>query len=569
MAKIIVGIDFGTSTTVVRWRKEDSDEIHVIKDGNGQSTVIDSAIFIPKDSDNWIFGKQALTQGNRKGELIRNFKMELINPESESQAEIYVRKFMEYIFQQFVKQTVGINYNAMDIYISFPVKWPAGKKTLMRNIISEVGFGQYGTIMTKTEPVAAAIELIRINTSNLIYKDILHLDKPLNVMMLDMGAGTSDLFFFQFTMAANGEIKIPEDKITQYPESASKYSYNCGGREIDEIISEEILQYLSKGMNKSVRKEWFDAKKAKEWKDNTLSEQLKIVEMIEENPSHIDSIIDMAEDIGQWNKTIGTYKISRNKFESITETHWANLYKLIENGMAKFKQDCGIGPEDIDLILLTGGHSQWYCTNKLFNGEGINGTIAVDSVKCKALNFSKIRQNTGCILQGPKPQETVANGLCWPGAINISLKAENNVWIRMGVDGFYCSYKQIVQKGEILPCKVKIDNKIAEDKYNTITISQNLIFNSNKFKLEFDILEGESIENATKSTFKYILDDESIFAKTLISLFVIPIFIRVSYKFSYSADIVLLEDGTLTLSGKLFFDGEEKINFTEKEFSIS
>ena len=42
MAKIIVGIDFGTSTTVVRWRKEDSDEIHVIKDSNGH-TVIDSS----------------------------------------------------------------------------------------------------------------------------------------------------------------------------------------------------------------------------------------------------------------------------------------------------------------------------------------------------------------------------------------------------------------------------------------------------------------------------------------------------------------------------------------------
>ena len=44
MAKIIVGIDFGTSTTAVRWRKEDSDEVHVLNDSNGR-TVIEPSLY--------------------------------------------------------------------------------------------------------------------------------------------------------------------------------------------------------------------------------------------------------------------------------------------------------------------------------------------------------------------------------------------------------------------------------------------------------------------------------------------------------------------------------------------
>ena len=563
MAKIIVGIDFGTSTTVVRWRKEDSDEIHVINGGDGQSKVIDSAIFIPNGNDNWIFGKQALNYEYRQGKIVRNFKMDLINPDTNNDARLYIRRFMEYVYSLFIKeiQHEGINYDSIDFHVSYPVKWSKGNKMLMKEIISNVGFGQLGAIIGKTEPEAAAIEMMRIHIPHLTKTGIIRANFPLNVMMLDMGAGTSDLFIFQLTISSNGEIIIPEDKIFQYP--VSEQPYNCGGREIDELLSRDVLDYLSKGFGNPVNERFFDIKKAKEWKDSILSDVLMQCD-VAEIPSHLSPAIELAEQSGQWNKALGKYKMSRNKFENITETHWMNLYRLIENGIAESKQECKIGAEDIDLIFLTGGHSQWYCVPNLFNGKGINGTIGVKSTKHNILNFSKIIDNEWKILRGTNPQEIVARGLCWPNIINIPSKAENDIWIQIGVHGLenseYSKYKKIVSKGEILPCKINIDN--CETEYNTIIYSRDMLIEPRYFGIGLNILEGERI-----SKFELLIDNRNLLYEILTAYF--SLFRRyVDYKFSYTADINILEDGTLTLTGKLNYDDKKEYCFTEKDFKI-
>ena len=49
--KLIVGIDFGTSTTVVRYKKEGTDIVLPVKDLNGMSDVIPSAIFRKADNN--------------------------------------------------------------------------------------------------------------------------------------------------------------------------------------------------------------------------------------------------------------------------------------------------------------------------------------------------------------------------------------------------------------------------------------------------------------------------------------------------------------------------------------
>ena len=578
MAKIIVGIDFGTSTTAVRWRKEDSDEVHVLNDSNGR-TVIDTAIFIPDDNGEWLYGRRALNQANRKGKLVRNFKMDLIEPDLESQAEIYVRKFMEHVYQVFAKETAAFDYDSMDVYVSYPVKWSTEKKTLMKKIISDVGFGKGEgvSIIGKTEPAAAAIELMRINISNLLGRNILKANVPFNVMMLDMGAGTSDLFLLQMTMTPKGEIIIPEDKIVQYP--VSKQPYNCGGREIDAIISQEILDYLSKGMGRPAKAQWFDENKAKNWKDQTLSDVLK-ENRIAELPSAVQPIIEQAQEFGQWDKTIGDYKMSAAKFEALTESHWANLYKLLNNGMAKFKHECHIGAEDIDIIFLTGGHSQWYCVPKLFNGEGINGTIASSLSQKDSLNFIKVSTDIKSrILQGGNPQETVANGLCWPNWIHIPNRAENNVWVRMNVNGICTEYKQIINAGDLLPQvkyvgrkKDNIPNQYpCLEKEYMIRINRHTVFDSTSDTLALEVLEGDTIETAVKSRFLYKIEDLGVFGKFLLSFILlgIPLFMREDKVFCYNAYIGLNEDGTISINGDFEINGKKEKVFTDKDFNVS
>jgi len=561
MAKIIVGIDFGTSTTVVRWRKEDSDEIHEIKDLNNQ-TVIDSVIFIPDNGGNWIYGGKASARSSGRGKFIRNFKMDLINPDTKDQAILYIRKFMEYVHSRFINQieAEGINYDSMDIYISYPVKWTIEEKKLMKDIVVDSGFGLHGNIIGMTEPKAAAIDLMRIHIPHLTKTGILKTNNPLKIMMLDMGAGTSDLFIFQLTMKSNGEIVIPEDKIFQYP--VSEQSYNCGGREVDEILFKDVVDYLTKG-NIEKAKQLYKIEYAKYWKDQVLSDELRGVGLFEGDPLKANDIKENAICEGKWNNSVGEYKMSRNKFENITETHWMNLYRLIENGMAKSKQECKIGTEDIDLIFLTGGHSQWYCVPNLFNGKGINGTIGL-STKHNTLNFSKIINEEWRVLQGTNPQEIVARGLCWTEAIKIPSKAENDIWIQIGVHGIknnkYSKYKKIVSKGEILPCKINIDN--CETEYNTIIYSRDIGEELRWFEIELNIIEGERI-----SKFELPIKDSDFFHE-IFTVFASFIKKYIDYKFSYTADISILEDGSLTLSGKLNYDDKKEYCFTDKDLKI-
>lgn len=582
MAKIIVGIDFGTSTTVVRWRKEDSDEIHVIKDSNGH-TVIDSAIFKPEDSDEWIFGRQATRQENRKGELVRNFKMDLISsdPDENSGAEVHVRRFMEYVYHLFVKDTVGVSYDSMDVYISYPVKWSTEKKTLMKRIISDAGFGACsGSVITgQTEPEAAAIELMRIHMSHLVSTGTIKVNVPLNVMMLDMGAGTSDLFLFQIMLKPNGEIIIPEDKVTQYP--VSEQPYNCGGREIDKTISNEILDYLSRGMKRPTNERWFSAKMAKDWKDQVLSDTLKMKVngtcRAADAPSSIIPIIEQSEDLGLWDKTVGEYRMSRSKFEAMTENHWDNLYRLIRNGMAKFKHDCHIGAEDIDFVFLTGGHSQWYCVPNLFNGEGINGTIAVNSEESDSLTFTKIINDPWRILQGMNPQETVANGLCWPDWVHIPNKAKNNVWVRFSANELRTEYKQIINIGDSLPQIRYVGQKLSgeqsqegcDPKEYTIWIDRHAVFSKQDDNLLIEILEGETIDNATRSVFQYHYPGFGILGNTILAvLFLgIPFFLKERKAFSYNAHLGLNKDGTVYINGCFAIDGKKMIDFKDTDFN--
>ena len=97
MATRIIGIDFGTSTTVVRVHNIGAENRVVPVTVNGQRTIPTIA-FRPKDSDEIYYGYDALAKSdsNIEGTLYKNFKMDLISDDvnKREQAEFLIQGFL-------------------------------------------------------------------------------------------------------------------------------------------------------------------------------------------------------------------------------------------------------------------------------------------------------------------------------------------------------------------------------------------------------------------------------------------------------------------------------------------
>ena len=418
--KLIVGIDFGTSTTIVKYKIEGNDTIVSIKDSDGVSDIIPTAIFRPTSTDaQTLYGKVAISRfnGGEEGELITNFKMGLLSsdPNVIEKSKSQIKEFLRYVYTCFYDQTKGLNYTDSEIYVSYPAKWSSSLAQFMKEAVREAGF--CGTIHGVFEPVAAVQNALHSHVKRLQESELLGVNKPLNILMLDMGAGTSDIYIFPLTLEnCDGIYKVIPQKGTPYP-SIDDPSL-CGGCEIDKMLQELIHDHLKKTLSfdDDQLNQIFTLSDAKRWKDEHLSNTLKDNQSAG-LPNKILSTIKALESFLDKNKleAAKNFTINRSSFEEKTKTHWETLYRMIQSAIALHAKTYNISAEDIDLVLLTGGHSAWYTVPKLFNGDGIRGNIGVDHIHegqtVSASHFSKIEKEPWRILSDPLSQESVAKGL--------------------------------------------------------------------------------------------------------------------------------------------------------------
>lgn len=546
MAKLIVGIDFGTSTTVVRYKMEDSKEISSVKDLNGTSDFIPSAIFRIANQKESLYGHEAINakKGGMEGELITNFKIGLLeNDENKRrEKEKQIEEFLKFVYKRFSQATQGLNYSTHDIYVSYPAKWSDSFINFMKEAVRKAGFGEKSSgIFGVNEPKAATCNMLFLHLENFEKTKMLTAKKPMHVFMLDMGAGTTDIVIFRLKVDSSGKIEI--DNLISYPTVDNPYL--CGGSEIDKKLSEYVVDYIQK-KTKIMDEDFFPEDSAKFWKDQIVSTSLKNNVNISMPPELQAALRYMPNG----KSAMQSFLLTRSTFETITETHWKNLYELIRSAIQLYSSKYKMNAEDIDLLFLTGGHSQWYTVPNLFNGNGVCGYIGkdhqVDNSEEIALNFKKLKEESWRMFSDTLPHECVATGLCLQGeTITPPSVLANNIWLKLTIGEYQTKPELILKKGTSLP--------FDKDHSETTMLSRGF-FQSHIFNIVIDLYTGETLETAKHSRLQLKKDEDSFLAKLLISVLIFPMFTTYDYKFAINTKFTANEDGTIDINGSIVID---------------
>ena len=577
MATRIIGIDFGTSTTVVRVHNVGAGNRVVPVAINGQRTIPTIA-FQPKDSEDVYYGydAQAKIDSNVEGTLYKNFKMDLISDDEykRKHAELLIQGFLRYVYDQYqnlVNDEVFDSADEVKVYVSHPAKWNSYARTLMKESVENAGFCKQSNIALKDEPTAAILAVIHEKNTELKQMGMLHEGQKHKTMMIDMGAGTTDIVLCSYKVA-DGRLGI--DDIFTYPSINTPGL--CGGREIDDAIIAEAERFVNNMQAKptsSGDKVIQRLKlRVKTWKEKSISAVLRR-EIALPEPDEISGFRDTLSEFGiPIMNEKERFAISRAYFENFTKNHWIQWAELIKGAFDEVKGsqyadlDCPKCPEEVELLIITGGHSQWYIVPEYLLGKK-------NFVKLPAINFSKVKDRPTCLVQSSDPQETVAVGLCHLDEDVVgTIAASNDVSINFTCEGKYLGACDLIKKGVPLPFEkrdylinstikgnfvfrreLKIDYSIVTDKSNTINKSKIVPSDgiiATVFKAVLSVI-GVALLDIPKVLYYLVRGELNKIDDTVLEKI-----IDSEYKIELSPDIIVNEEGIIKVGGTIKVDGE-------------
>lgn len=257
MNKTYVGIDFGTSSTVVSYALLDQNN-HLQCETLTLTTkhpdgVVESCDIIPTlvacENGRPIFGPAAEKYKHTKKQGVniwRSFKMEL----GEDQGNVYsnselgpnskypilnpkdaARLFFRYL-QSRIKDAISKKGlpNDIEYVVSIPASFEANQRQDLLDVLNENGI-ESDHLSLIDEPNAAFLSYI---CESIKEKDEIYLpsDKTVNVLVFDYGAGTCDISILGITKERDG---VKSENI-----AISKFA-KCGGDDIDHFIAEKYL----------------------------------------------------------------------------------------------------------------------------------------------------------------------------------------------------------------------------------------------------------------------------------------------------------------------------------------
>lgn len=206
MESQILGIDFGTTYTIISFFKDNKSELFKI-DNN---YLIPSEILIKNNE--YFCGYQIPI--NEGGNIIKNFKTKIGSNYyyNFKNIKIHVNQVI-LIYLKYIKNLINLNkYN--NTVISVPSNFTNNQRVTLKNIFSEVGFN---IIRIINEPTSAAISYGLSNTCN-------QEDK---ILVFDIGGGTLDITILE-----------KDELFFEVIESIG--NQNLGGKDFTNVIFDDI-----------------------------------------------------------------------------------------------------------------------------------------------------------------------------------------------------------------------------------------------------------------------------------------------------------------------------------------
>jgi molecular chaperone DnaK (HSP70) len=513
-----IGIDFGTSTSVVCYKdypdgRGDASEPKELRIRN--NPLIPTLIYCG-ESGTTLFGEDAVRKGmpelvgpKPKGHLAANFKMDLVSrdPARVEKAQEYMTEFLRFLHAHYKAEPTLESGAQLEehTYVSYPAKWPAEVAEMTKQAARQAGFPN---VKGMDEPSAAMQYFLLRETKemrDLAARQVIVAGKPLVVLLIDMGAGTTDLVLYHFVPGSQEGHKV----LATWPSVQEAEMF--GGREVDARLAAYLRTLIASdpvwlarlgrcggcGLPRDEANPECPAhpvenagllQQCKEWKETEVSRELAAEEgAIEQPPRELRL---------SWQG--GAVRLDRKDFGGIAADYLPDLVALV-NGLIAHAQEVTRGRikggQDIDLVLLTGGHSQWYFVKEMLLGKWVPGLPGVREGG-SGVRLEKVQKDPQRLLCTPTPQQTVALGLAMSGMpMTIKRVMTNNVWLKFKIGLTVTAAFQVFKMGEDIPARhqfqktFKVKADISEDipgsctAYSGRTLERAICYTPAKFSL--------------------------------------------------------------------------------------
>ncbi len=398
--KRLVGIDFGTSTSVIKCKRYkdgkalgDPHHTESVTFGQGASEPRAMTIVRVNEDGTVDCGIDELLDGST---VYRDFKMSLEseNEEVSQRAKELTHEYMRYLYERYSYQDGFLGEcDEEETIISFPVKWKAETRRFMTGAVADAGFKNVSSI---DEPSAALYAILAQEMNEIRNNGFIEKDKDNLILVIDMGAGTTDLAVCKCNVNAEKDkvtaTDIKNELMFSWPKDDVDITF--GGREIDEKLKDFLVEYVvSCGLPKEAAENFIrNNTGVKGWKEETLSPSLG-----KNESTKACTVAKQAQLFAPIKKPFP--EITRKSFEKLIEDKLEDYKTLVKGCLDKIEDNA-----EIDVVIFTGGHSAWYFAKELVDGtmEGIDHPA-----------LRKVRKEKKRVFSLPHPQETVALGMVY------------------------------------------------------------------------------------------------------------------------------------------------------------